>query len=346
MSIFWMVRAAEKGVYIDDFIEKGVVSLGGGSEGDLRLITSKKALFAKMQEVHSEWKRGKLSIWTGQLYRFAHEIAVNDYVVSYDPQQRLYHIGQVIEEYQFKEGAVGNHPHYRAVTWQGTVARDRLSNSTKNSLGAISSLFLIPVSAAEEMYALLKGERPSDSPFKETDTRKNGLNNGEILFEEELDEDESAEAAENKAIEFIKDKVNRLSWEEMQELVAGILRAMGYKTQVSPSGPDRGKDIIASPDGLGFENPRIIVEVKHREKSPMGAQAIRSFLGGRHPGDKGLYVSTGGFSKDALYEAERANIPLTLMNFDDLVKALVSNYEALDIEIKQLIPLKKIFWPV
>ena len=35
----------------------------------------------------------------------------------------------------------------------------------------------------------------------------------------------------------------------------------------------------------------------------MGAQEIRSFLCGRHPGDKGLYVSTGGFSKDAHYEA-------------------------------------------
>jgi predicted Mrr-cat superfamily restriction endonuclease len=44
----------------------------------------------------------------------------------------------------------------------------------------------------------------------------------------------------------------------MQELVAGILRAMGYKTLVSPAGADRGKDIIASPDGFGFEPPRIV----------------------------------------------------------------------------------------
>ena len=47
----------------------------------------------------------------------------------------------------------------------------------------------------------------------------------------------------------------------MQELVAGILRAMGLKTKISNKGPDRGKDIIASPDGLGLENPRIFVEV-------------------------------------------------------------------------------------
>jgi restriction system protein len=32
----------------------------------------------------------------------------------------------------------------------------------------------------------------------------------------------------------------------MQELVAGIQRAMGYKNNVSKAGPDRGKDIVAS----------------------------------------------------------------------------------------------------
>ena len=66
----------------------------------------------------------------------------------------------------------------------------------------------------------------------------------------------------------------------------------------------------------GFEDPRIVVEVKHRPNSSMGSQEIRSFLGGRQQSDKGLYVSTGGFSKDAQYEAERANIPVTLMDLE------------------------------
>ena len=34
---------------------------------------------------------------------------------------------------------------------------------------------------------------------------------------------------QNKAKEFIKDSVGRLAWGEMHELIAGILRAMGYK---------------------------------------------------------------------------------------------------------------------
>ncbi|KGQ20772.1 Restriction endonuclease [Lysobacter dokdonensis DS-58] len=146
------------------------------------------------------------------------------------------------------------------------------------------------------------------------------------------------------AVERIKDIVSGLGWSEMQELVAGILRAMGYKTQVSPAGADRGKDIVASPDGFGFENPRIVVEVKHRT-GQMGSSAIRSFLGGRHKDDRGLYVSTGGFSKDAFYEADRAAVPLTLWTLDNVVRTLIEHYDATDSETKRLVPLKRMYWP-
>ena len=116
----------------------------------------------------------------------------------------------------------------------------------------------------------------------------------------------------------------------MQRLVAGLLRAMGNKSRITAAGPDRGKDIVASLHGFGFESPRIVVEVKHRPKSSMGSQETRSFVGGRHADDKGLYVSTGGFTQDARYEAERAKVPATLMGLDELVEALINYYEQMD----------------
>ena len=81
----------------------------------------------------------------------------------------------------------------------------------------------------------------------------------------------------DKSKEFIKDKISALDWEELLELVAGILRAMGYRTRISPRGSDRGKDVEASPDGLGLTDPHIIVEVKHREGT-MGSHDLRSFI--------------------------------------------------------------------
>ena len=108
--------------------------------------------------------------------------------------------------------------------------------------------------------------------------------------------------------------------------------------------PDAEDLTIATPDGLGLQEPRIKVEVKHRSAT-MGAQDIRSFLGGLRPGDRGLYVSTGGFTKEAKYEAERSNTPATLVDLDDLARLVVAHYDRFDLEGRALIPLVKVYWP-
>ncbi|MDV5579665.1 restriction endonuclease [Klebsiella pneumoniae] len=77
----------------------------------------------------------------------------------------------------------------------------------------------------------------------------------------------------------------------------------------------------------------------------MTSVQVAKFSKPLHKDDRGLYVSTGGFTKDARYEADRSTIPLTLWTLDDLVRALIENYEQVDIETKLLVPLKKTFLP-
>ncbi|WP_339618102.1 restriction endonuclease, partial [uncultured Gilvimarinus sp.] len=144
--------------------------------------------------------------------------------------------------------------------------------------------------------------------------------------------------------ELIKDKLASLLPEEMEEMVAAILRAMGYKAKVSPKGPDRGVDVIASPDGLGLTQPRIKAEVKHRDGA-MGAPSIRGFIGTLREGDSGLFVSSGGFTREARYEADRCTFPLTLVDMDDLSDLIVAHYEGFDLEGRALLPLIRVFWP-
>jgi restriction system protein len=325
----WMVRAAGGGVLLDEFRERSVVAIGWSRLGNLTDFKNKKAIEAKINAIWPDWSRGKLAISAGMVHRFVDEVKVGDGAITYDSSRRLYLVGEITGDYEYVPQELEEYPNIHRVKWLGEVSRDALSVASKNSLGAISTLFMLSDDAAAEVQRVLAGDPKAQSTTEE---------------ELESNEDELLKDIQARAIEFIKDKVNRLDWEEMQELVAGVLRAMGYKTKISPNGPDRGKDIVASPDGFGFESPRIIVEVKHRTAS-MGSQEIRSFLGGRHKDDKGLYVSTGGFSKDAKYEAERASIPLTLMDIDDLVQAIVENYEKMDIDTQRLLPLKKLFWP-
>jgi restriction system protein len=137
----------------------------------------------------------------------------------------------------------------------------------------------------------------------------------------------------------VEDRLARLDWKQMQELVAGILRAMGYRTRLATDSPDRGVDIFASPDGLGLEEPRVFVEVKHRRNEPMGATQIRAFLGGRNPSDRCLYVSTGGFSKAARKEAERSQVPLKLLSLGEVRDLFIEFQGQLDGRTRALVPV-------
>lgn len=267
-----------------------------------------------------------------QCLRFRDEIAVGDHVITYDPGRRVYHLGTIKSDYKRVEGLIPDFENVRDVDWHTEIERDLLSTATRNSLGAIMTLFRLPDSAAREIEAAAKGQQTPGSAAS--------------VDEEPEDELAVLKQYREAAVEFVKDRISRLDDKEMEELAAGLLRAMGYKTRISDPGADRGVDVLASPDGFGFESPRIVVEVKHRPNTAMGSQAIRTFLGGRHQDDKGLYISTGGFSKDARYEADRAKIPLMLMDLDGLVKALMEHYESADSRTRALVPLARTYWPV
>jgi len=329
MERMWMVRG-EGGSLYDAFRERGVAAVGWKHLAvHAKPGIGRKQLIDLYQSAEPLAKRGTVVSGASQVWRFVNDIQEGDWVITYSPANRLYSIGNVA-------GPAEHHPEWseqgmplvRKVQWQTQeLSRDNLGTSSKNTLGSTLTLFEVPSSAAAEVLAALKG-KPAAAVEEEA---------------EEVVADPLADI-ESQALERIKDRVNELDWDDMQQLVAGILRAMGYKTQVSPPGSDRGKDIVASPDGFGFEHPRIIVEVKHR-KGQMGSQEIRSFLGGRHKDDRGLYVSTGGFTKDAQYEADRASIPLAMWTLDHVVRALVEHYDATDAETKRIVPLKRLYWP-
>lgn len=50
--------------------------------------------------------------------------------------------------------------------------------------------------------------------------------------------------------------------------------------------------------------------------------------------------------KNMSHEAERANVPLTLMIFDELILALLEYYKDLNMDIKQMVPLKRLYWSI
>lgn len=332
MPGFWMVRAGGGGHLAAEFEERALVAVGWPATGDLSKVTTLEEMRKRVREAYPDHKPGAVINAAGVLHKFRNSIAPGDHVLSYDPERRVYLLGQAVGTYEYHPEILADYPNVRRVEWKREVSRDDLSTSTKNTLGSTLTLFEPGRGVLEEILGTKVPEVPDESSTAE-----------------EVEEEESESIYRDtlsRAHEFIKDRILSLDFEEMETLAAALLRAMGYKTRVTPKGPDQGRDVIASPDGLGFQAPRIIAEVKHRPRDPMGAERIRSFIGGLRSGDRGLYISTGGFTKEARYEAGRSNIPVTLVDSDYLATLVVEHYDSFDNEGRSLVPLKKVYWPI
>ncbi len=66
---------------------------------------------------------------------------MGDKVVTYDPSRRIYHVGEILSQPKYDESILEELPRVRDVKWLGEVPRDIISTTTKNTLGAISTLF-------------------------------------------------------------------------------------------------------------------------------------------------------------------------------------------------------------
>ena len=153
------------------------------------------------------------------------------------------------------------------------------------------------------------------------------------------------EEAEEKAWEQVQAYLKSMNPYDFQELVADLLRVMGYHVSwVAPPGKDRGVDIIAHTDPLGTSTPRIKVQVKRREESTK-VDGLRSFLSVLGADDVGIFVSTGGFTSDAMEEArsqERRKV--TLLDLQSVFDLWVEHYDDLSQDARRRLPLKPIYF--
>ena len=132
---------------------------------------------------------------------------------------------------------------------------------------------------------------------------------------------------------------------EFQELVAALLRAMGYHIGwVAPPGKDGGIDIVAYNDPLGTRPPRIKVQVK-RQESKVSVDGLRSFMAVLGAEDVGIFVNAGGFTRDAEDEARGQQVRrVTLVDLDRLVKLWKEHYSKLDEAARRRLPLEPIYF--
>ena len=150
---------------------------------------------------------------------------------------------------------------------------------------------------------------------------------------------------EQRAIEGLQQYINVKNAYEFQDLVAALLRGMGYYTPfVAPKGKDGGVDVIAYRDPLGTQSPRIQVQIKHREAGAT-VQEVRQLMGLlQKEGDVGMFVSTSGFSPDARAAARGSHIHVELVDLNRFITLWQEFYDKLKDEDKNLLPLRPIYF--
>jgi len=173
-----------------------------------------------------------------------------------------------------------------------------------------------------------KDDNPTEEPTDETVEKDNAVN---------------LDLLESDARDGIRKYIISKSPYEFQDLVAALLRAMGYHTPfVAPKGKDGGIDIIAYLDPLGAQTPRIKVQVKHKPETAIGASDVRALSGVLKTGDIALFVTSGTYSTDARNAASGNDKFIRLIDGDEFIEMWQEYYDKMSDDDKNMLPLKRI----
>lgn len=145
----WFVRAGEEGAYAADFRSSNTVGIGWNEVGPVSADTDDDEINRRFELAYPGKKKGARDVWASQVRRYLREIRVGDRVITYDPSERVYLLGRIESDAEWQP----ERPLFRCrtVSWTHRVDRDALTESTRNKLGSIATLFKVGDEADAEL---------------------------------------------------------------------------------------------------------------------------------------------------------------------------------------------------
>ena len=325
-TTIWGIHGGKTGDADTLFLKKNFVSLGWKEIGDLsKLKAEREAFKAKVAECYPGKKPAAIPIDAGQLFRFVHEMKTGDLIVYRSKRDKMIHLGRVEGAYKYETKVEPSYPHLRSVKWLREAVPSQFSLGALHEIGSAMSFFQVK-NYADEFRATLEG-KTVEAPKGKDETVS--------LVAQEIEE--------TTKDFLLKQLAQELKGHPFAHFVAHLLGTMGYRTRVSPEGPDGGIDIIAHKDELGFEPPIIKVQVKSREGST-GDPEVSALYGKVAASEFGLLVTLGTFTPAAKTFA-RSKSNLRLIDGDELVTLSLQHYDQFDSRYKGLLPLKQVYIP-
>lgn len=342
----WVIRAGRPGEERDDFyLDHGLVGVGWGQLPDLTSVGSREDIAKLIRADRPNARNRSVGVRAGYLWRFRTEVRVGDVVVLPLTTTSQLALGVVTREYWYRENADPGKRHVVSVDWKRTeVPRTTLHPDLKDSLsGARSAVSAVRrKDRAWRFYQLmLEGRDPGIQLGQDGEA---GGSDGAV-DNEVADDAESEIDLESVGVARIQDYIaERFPRHRLSDLVAAVLEAEGFKTDVSPPGPDGGVDVFAGRGPLGLDRPHLIAQVKSSTSSA-NVTVVRELNGvlTDQDADQGLLVAWGGVTRDARREIRQKFFRIRLWNAEDLVEAVLRNYDKLDQEIQAELPLKQVW---
>lgn len=306
------------------FLNRNLIAIGWKEMGDLSVLDPERDAFKKKyMSVYPDAKLQAVANSAGMLYCFVHEAKIGDYVVFPSKVNREINIGIIEGDYVYSPGET-EYVQTRKIKWLKHLPRTSFSQGALYEVGSAMSFFSVKNYADEYMSALQKSGKK---------------------MEIATDDAEVVEKTAEDIIDATKDYIlkelsKNLKGYDLENFVANLLEAMGYRAKVSSHGGDSGIDITAYKDELP---PRILVQVKSGD-SDIKESTIQSLKGAMREGDYGLFITLTRYTKNAQKYLDNTPI-IRGIDGDGLVELILKYYDGLSDKYKQLIPLQKVYIP-
>lgn len=338
MKRLWLVRLGKNGEFEGAALDQNQLNIGFGITESLSEAKTRDAVLGYIVDRFPDAKPGRQRNFAAQVNQFINVMQVGDIVVSPLKTQSCIAIGEVAGPYmQRSDGGP-----MRQVKWLRTdIQRDAFKQDLLYSFGAIGTICEISRNdALNRVLAVAEGGKDSGHGAAPSFPAKT----------QTVDEDRASEASPSVNLaEIARDQIEaRISsiftGHDLTALVSAILAAQGYVTHVSPPGPDAGYDIVAGRGALGFDSPRLVVQVKSGN-IVVDHPTLQSLNGCIHDAnaDHGLIVSWSGFKPTVRKETNKQYFRVRFWGRDELIDALLSVYDRLPEDITAALPLKRIW---
>ena len=264
----WVIRGGRYGEREEEALENNVLTVGFGYAENLDGAQTREDVAKEIQGFNPAATPSQIAAWTRQIWSFKTRIENGDLVVMPRKGQPYIAIGAIAGDYIFRP-ELQELRHGRPVEWINTeVSRNSLSGRPK----------AFPVGRHDRISATGSRRRKSSGKLSQRPMELHlavthiqstwPMNPRRSTLPSILKKRLTTEYGSTSA-------VNSTDM-GLLALLLRYLRRWVMWVEVAPPGPDGGVDIVAGSGPMGFDRPRICVQVKSGNANHQGQRSTRT----------------------------------------------------------------------